>query len=249
MAETKLWTRDELILTVNLYCKTPFGKLHKSNPDVIKLANMLARTPSSISWKLVNFASFDPSLQARGIKGAQNASKLDKEIWDEFYSDWESLAFESEMLLFSKLQPEEVAEFELKEGKETERIVKTRVNQSFFRSTLLASYNNRCCLTGIDNTDFLIASHIVPWSIDKQNRLNPHNGILINALHDKAFEYGYITISTDYKVLVCDEILKNESDFNKSFFQKYHNQNITLPSRFLPEREFLKFHNNEKFRG
>ena len=71
-----LWTREQLILTINLYCKTPFGRLHKTNPDVINLSKLIDRTPSSVAWKLVNFASLDPSLQARGIKGAQNASKL-----------------------------------------------------------------------------------------------------------------------------------------------------------------------------
>ena len=68
----KLWTRDELILAINLYCKLPFGRLHRSNPEVIHLAELIGRTPSSIAYKLVNFASLDPSLQARGIKGASN---------------------------------------------------------------------------------------------------------------------------------------------------------------------------------
>lgn len=245
----RLWTRNELLLAINLYCKTPFGRLHKGNPDIIRLAELLGRTPSALAWKLVNFASLDPSLQARGIKGAQNSSKLDKEIWEEFYNNWENLAFESEMLLFKNIQQIiPIEEQEIKEGKEKERVVKTRVNQSFFRSTLLASYNNKCCITGITKTEFLIASHIVPWSIDRDNRLNPRNGILINALHDKAFEYGYITISTDYKVLVCSELLKSKETVSADYFKNIHNQNLILPSRFLPDIEFIKYHNQEKFR-
>jgi len=69
----KLWTREELILAVNLYCKLSFGRLHRLNPEVIHLANLIKRTPSSVEYKLVNFASLDPSLKARGIKGASNA--------------------------------------------------------------------------------------------------------------------------------------------------------------------------------
>ena len=80
----RLWTREELIVAINLYYKLPFGKLHKGNPEIIMIANRLGRTPSSVAWKLVNFASFDPSLKARGIKGASNASNLDKQIWNEF---------------------------------------------------------------------------------------------------------------------------------------------------------------------
>ena len=250
MKERKLWTREELMLAINLYCKTPFGRLHKGNPDIIKLAGLLGRTPSALTWKLVNFASLDPSLQARGIKGAKNVSKLDKEIWKEFYNNWEKLAFESEMLYYKRVNHDafykEDQEFKL--GKEKERIVKTRVNQSFFRSTLLASYNNRCCISGISNTELLVASHIVPWSVDKNNRLNPRNGILINALHDRAFEYGYITITTDYKVIVCNELLKAKGEAYNEYFKKIHNKNLILPSRFLPDTEFIKYHNQEKFR-
>lgn len=64
----KLWTREELTLAVNLYCKLPFGRLHRLNSEVIHLANLIGRTPSSVAYKLVNFASFDPGLKARGIK-------------------------------------------------------------------------------------------------------------------------------------------------------------------------------------
>ncbi|MFT7436690.1 MAG: putative restriction endonuclease [Psychromonas sp.] len=92
----KLWTREELILVINLYCKLPFGRLDKSNPQVIYLAELIGRTPSSIAYKLVNFASLDPSLPSRGIKGASNSSKLDKVIWTEFYNNWEELPFEPE---------------------------------------------------------------------------------------------------------------------------------------------------------
>ncbi|MEO6070275.1 MAG: hypothetical protein ABIN57_03905, partial [Chitinophagaceae bacterium] len=95
----KLWTREELILAINLYCKLPFGRLHRNNPKVIHLANLIGRTENSVAFKLVNFASLDPSLHARGIKGASNTSNLDKEIWNEFYNNWGGLGYESEKLL------------------------------------------------------------------------------------------------------------------------------------------------------
>ena len=246
MKQRRLWKREELLLAINLYCKTPFGRLHTGNPDIIHLAKFLGRTPSALTWKLVNFASLDPSLQERGIKGAQHTSKLDKEIWKEFFDNWEELVVESEILIDKHKSSDEKQE--LKPGKEKERIVKTRVNQSFFRSTLLASYNNKCCITGITNSDFLIASHIVPWSVDSTNRLNPRNGILINALHDKAFEYGYITIDTDYKVIVCNELLNSKEPSTNEYFNNIHKRNLILPSRFLPDIEFIKYHNQERFR-
>ncbi len=250
----KLWTREELILAINLYCKLPFGRLHSRNPEVITLASLINRTPSSVAYKLVNFASLDPSLKARGIKGAVNASNLDKEIWNEFFNNWDVLPFESEKLLANiknttveKLN--HIIESELpKEGKTREQIVRVRVNQSFFRSSILASYNNTCCITGIQQPEFLIAGHIKPWSLDEKNRLNPQNGIAINALHDKAFETGLMTITTDYKIKISSILLKqNKSISTIEFFSRYENKEIILPSRFLPDKEFLKYHNDVRF--
>lgn len=209
----KLWTREELILAVNLYCKLPFGRLHSRNPAVMNLASLIGRTSNSVAYKLVNFASLDLSLIARGIKGASNASNLDKEIWKEFFNHWDELPFESEKLLakFEKTTveklnhiPEDVLP---KEGKTREQMVKVRVNQSFFRCSILASYNNTCCITGIQQPEFLIAGHIKPWSMDEKNRLNPQNGIALNALHDKAFEAGLITITPDLKIKISPVLL------------------------------------------
>lgn len=251
----KLWTRQELILAVNLYCKLPFGRLHRLNPEVINLANLIGRTPSSVALKLVNFASLDPSLKARGIKGASNASKLDAEIWNEFFNHWDELPYESEKLL-AKIENttveklNHIPEYELpREGKTREQFVKVRVNQSFFRSSILASYNNTCCITGIQQPEFLIAGHIKPWSIDEKNRLNPQNGIAINALHDKAFESGLITITTDFKIKVSPLLLKQKKSKSiEEYFIKYDNQEILLPSRFLPDLDFLSYHNEKRFK-
>ena len=111
----KLWTRDELILAINLYCKLPFGKLHSNNPEVINLAKLIGRTPGSVAYKLVNFASLDPSLRERGIKGAYNVSNLDKKIWVEFYNNWNVLPYESEKLL-AKFEQKTVENYKGVEG-------------------------------------------------------------------------------------------------------------------------------------
>jgi len=246
--------RLNLTLTINLYCKLPFGRLHSRNPQVIALADIIGRTADAVAYKLVNFASLDPSLQARGIRGAVNSSKLDKEIWNEFTNNWDILPFESEKLLAKKEnitveKLNNIPENELpKEGKTREQLVKVRVNQSFFRSSILASYNNTCCITGIQQPELLVAGHIKPWSLDEKNRLNPRNGIAINALHDKAFENGLITISTDFKIKVSPIIMKQKlTKVLEEYFVQYHNKDIILPSRFLPDPEFLAYHNKDRY--
>jgi putative restriction endonuclease len=136
-----------------------------------------------------------------------------------------------------------------KEGKIRESVIKSRVNQSFFRSMILAAYNNTCCITGINQPDLLIAGHIRPWGLDEKNRLNPRNGIALNALHDRAFELGYITITTDYRVRVSPILLEKTILPIHDFINKYDNQEIILPSKFLPDLEFLKYHNQERFQS
>lgn len=247
-----LWTRNELILAINLYCKLPFGKMHKGNPEIIALSNVIDRSPSAIARKLGNFASFDPSLKERGVKGLPNTGKLDATIWNEFYNNWDEALIESEKLLakakhttIEKLNNIEINDL-LKEGKEKERLVKVRVNQCIFRKMILATYNNKCCVTGIDNADLLIASHILPWSKDEKNRLNPMNGLCLNALHDRAFDKGLITISADDYTIKVSSILKKKSKI-ESIEQNFINLEgriILLPDKFMPSKELLKIHND-----
>ncbi|KAA3440344.1 HNH endonuclease [Rufibacter hautae] len=249
-----LWTREELLLAINLYCKLPFGKLHRNNPEVVRLAELIGRTSNSVAYKLVNFASLNPSLQERGIKGAKNTSKLDREVWNQFTSNWNDLPYESEKLR-SKFENStlenihQIDEAELpKEGRVREQIVKVRVNQSVFRRTVLAAYNSTCCITGIQIPALLVAGHIRPWGIDEKNRLNPRNGLAMNALHDKAFEAGILTITPDYVVRISSSVVgKEEVDYADDFFLKYNKAKIILPSRFLPDRGFLEYHYSERF--
>ncbi len=67
-ANQKLWTREELILAINLYCKIPFGKIHNRNPKIIRLAEILGHSPNADSIKLVNFANLIQVYNHMGIK-------------------------------------------------------------------------------------------------------------------------------------------------------------------------------------
>src|SRR3989304_2581612 len=85
------WSREELILAFELYCKTPFQKTKTSNPEVQQLAELLGRTPASVARKLGNFGAFDPELRKAEITGLTHTSKLDREIWEEFHRNWNGL--------------------------------------------------------------------------------------------------------------------------------------------------------------
>ncbi len=254
--ERRNWSREELILAFNLYCKIPYGTFHGRNPRIIELAKLINRTPNALALKLSNFASFDPYHQARGIKGMQNTGKLDKEIWDEFTNNWDDLVFESEKILASKQKTTieskynfKVEELNSKKGESKIAEIKIRVNQSFFRSVVLSIYNCKCAISGIDIPGLLIASHIIPWAKNEKERLNPRNGICLSPLYDRCFDEGYIGITPDYKITLSKELKHNlQKDYFIRQFGYLENCTINLPDRFLPDPEFLDYHHKTIFK-
>lgn len=247
------WTREELIVAFNLYCTLTFTRINATNKAVKELAAIIGRSNNAVAIKLANFARLDPALQARNIAGMRHGGHGEELVWEEFNSDWDKLSYESELLKanFKGMQIEESAQIETNDlpkiGKEREALIKVRVNQSFFRKSILASYNQSCCITGIKIPELLIASHIIPWAENANERMNPQNGLCLNALHDVAYDKGLITITPDYKIKLS-ELLKSRISANYAgFFLPFENKTITLPGRFLPQREFLEYHVNNIF--
>ncbi|MCK9640679.1 MAG: HNH endonuclease [Prolixibacteraceae bacterium] len=253
----RLWTREELILALNLYLKHPFGKLHHGTPEIIHLAQIIDRTPNSVAMRLSNFASVDPFHKERGIKGLTGGIRQVEPIWIEFINNKDELLFESEKIL-ADLEKQTIetkfAEIltgiEYLKGETKIREVKTRVNQNVFRQIVLANYNRKCAITGIDLPDLLVASHIVPWSQNETERLNPENGICLSALYDRAYDKGLIGISEKYQIILSSELKTREKKaFYQSTFGNLNGLRLQLPQKYLPKKEFLQFHMDSIFQG
>lgn len=86
---------------------------------------------------------------------------------------------------------------------EAERVTVQRIGQDVFRRALLDYWDGRCPLTGITDPPLLRASHIVPWAecTDDAHRLDVHNGLLLSALWDAAFDVGLVSFMDDGVVL------------------------------------------------
>ncbi len=239
------WNTDEQLLALRLYCALPFGKLHQSNPEVITVANAIGRTPSAVAMKACNFASLDPALDRKGLG---NVSRADEELWASFQQDSDAVASQAEVvfekLVGNGLHISKDSKISLPEG-ETEivREVRTRRVQRFFRSAVMVGYGYQCALSGLSVPDLLIASHIIPWSVDKKRRADPTNGIALNALYDRAFDKGYISFDSDYRVLLSQCLRQEMKDkvFVKELF-KIEGKRLHLPNRFLPDADAVKFH-------
>lgn len=248
------WTEEELILAFNLYCKIPFGQFHHDNKKVIELSKIIGRTPSAVSLKLSNFARLDPIHKKRGVSGMSHGSKLEQVIWDRFNDNWDELAYESELLL-ARSKGQRVTDIleDLKyipNGKEKEASVKVRINQSFFRSMILANYRSRCAICSLPESRLLIAAHIIPWAADPANRMNPKNGICMCVLHEKAFDVGLIAIN-DNSVIVLSKHIKrlfSEPPVQRGFII-YEGNKIIEPDKFQPDGKFVKYHRDNIFLG
>ena len=257
MANSKLWTNEQVKLAFHLYCQIPFGKIDSRNKEIIALAKVIGRTSGAVAMKMLNIASLDPAITSTGRVGLGNASALDREVWAEFHADWERLAVESQ-LLRQQLDEEISKELEVEDdllipedftGETRQVITAQRIKQHFFRRAVLSSYRGRCCMSGISEPKLLIASHIVPWSFDKANRLNPSNGLCLSAIHDKAFDKGFITLNDDFKVVISNSLKRSGDAFVRDVLLPLDGKAIEFPQRFMPDVSFLARHRDEIFQS
>lgn len=253
MTSRLAWTRHHLLVAFALYCRLPFGRLHRGNLEIVRIAEALGRTPSSLAMKLTNIASLDPAITSTGRAGLRGASAADRAMWAEMESDSANFALECQAALMD-VEGQTAAMDDAPEDVDTDRVgedrivqATVRIGQRFFRSAVLSAYDERCCITGLSVPALLIASHIVPWRLDKLHRLDPRNGLALSALHDKAFDAGLITINEDMTVQVSPNLTAQGDEFFTKAIENYGGKSIHLPSKFGVGEEYLAFHREHIF--
>lgn len=263
MAAGKRWTRDELLVALNLYHKLTFGQLHARQPAIIVVAEKLGRGANSLAMKLCNLASLDPALKLRGIGGLPGASALDREVWSEFHRDLNETVPASEDALRQLLCVPVDSELEVlpREGirvgrraptgaTETIASVKLRRGQEYFRDAVLNNFGGRCGVTGLGVRELLIASHILPWGSHLAERLNVRNGLCLSRLHDAAFDRGLISFDDTLRLLLSPTLKVELSQRAVAeSFGAYAGKPLLLPEdAALPELAFLAEHRAKIFR-
>ncbi len=255
------WNRAQVLAALHLYVQLPFGQLHHRNPRIQQLARWLGRTDSAVAMKLCNLASLDPQIVASGRRGLEGASRLDQQVWAELQANWDAVAtaaaaayeaFAAQAGL-TPLQADGLDEADLlmpdselapAQGKERLAVVQQRLNQARFRRAVLASYGGRCCITGLSEPRLLVASHIVPWAVDTENRLNPRNGLSLSALHDRAFDQGLITVTPgEHRIKLHPDLPERADDpYLRDALLVWAGQPLREPERFAPHDAFLDWH-------
>ena len=242
------WTREQVIVALNVYCKIPFKSSSARNPIVKKYAELLGRTPAALNLKIGNLGSFDPVLRDKGIVGLSHTSKVDEEVWNEFFENPEKLAYESEKII-AELRNKTIEEStnidlnNLPKGTERISVTRQRVNQQFFHDAVLCSYENHCCITGISNKQLLEACHISSWRDDVKNRTNPKNGLCMNLLFHKAFDRYLFTVTPDYKIEISEQMIDGTDDNSfRDYLLSIKGKDIIMPEKFYPDKNLLAIH-------
>jgi len=253
---SRKWTKDELLIALNLYHKMTFGKMDARNPTIIAVAEKMDRGPSSLAMKLCNLASLDPALRMRGIKGLSGASALDRSVWAEFHENLSEAAPASEQAFQNLFGGANGDEVEVRPTKGIQRrampsgptegtaAVKVRRGQAYFRDAVLNNFGGHCGITGLAVRELLIASHILPWGKYESERLNIQNGIALSRLHDAAFDIGLIAFDTGLRLRLSKALKSHlpQRTVTESF-AVYEGEALHLEKdAILPDERFLAIH-------
>jgi len=126
------------------------------------------------------------------------------------------------------------------------REIQVRIKQSSFRKKVLENFKFKCCLTGVNENDLLVASHIIPWAIKIDTRLSPHNGLCLSTLYDRLFDRGYFTLSNSSTVIITSK-LDELSLQTQNWLNEIAGKTISLPVKYEISQFALAYHRNTIF--
>ena len=263
----KPWTEEEMLVAFQLYqlmevwesrdpkIVCPTGRpLHRDEierlnerlcrvPEIARVDDHYRREPGAFAPRICNLARRDPKRPGCDVL----PHEIEEKIWERFNASPDETLRESEWLLGYVLGWAEIplgpATVDMPEGREKESVVLVRVNHGLFRRKVLNAYGGKCCVTGIADSRLLEASHIAPWSRNPEARLDPRNGLCLNALHHLAFDRGLISIHPADRV-----VLVSPSGMETDFIAKSKGVKIRPPEKFPPNPAFLNYHYRKIFR-
>lgn len=249
-----------------LYMILPPREYDDKGVVVQRLASSIRRSASSVTLKIWNIAAHDTNRLVKGHIGMQHGSKLDVQVWDSYedggdrYTE-QCIGLLKEALLQNGNHLSPVANDqksslentmllltgETPTGFERKTTVLQRINQSYFRNSLLQNYHGTCCVTGMTISALLVASHIKPWKASTPHeKTAATNGVLLNAFHDSAFDQGLITIDDDYRIVIAHNAVQH-SETNDKWLYTFEGHHIEMPAANPPSHRFLAYHHKHIF--
>ena len=225
-----------------------------NDAEIQLLAREIGRTESAACFKIANLKACDPNRTGLGFT---NTAGMDRQVINEYLANpdetmseaiWEleqigiQISYDGEIESPGSSRPPTEKQL----GLERVERVRTRVNQDYFRNVLLANYGGTCCLSGIDIPALLTASHIKPWAAaTPSERLMSSNGLLLNALHDRAFDRGLVTLDDRYRVVVSSHVPHTPT--NDQWLYAFEGRKISLlgsDESTWPSLDCIHYHND-----
>lgn len=245
----KIWSREDIIVAYALYCITPLKDIRLKNKVIQQIAQKRGLSPSSLVLRMQNFRYLDPAVNKEKQTGLGHVAKKDKEIFSEFKNDWGNLSASAEKITKLNLfdsAPDKGAR-PISSLTEKNKVSRER---AFFRKSVLAAYENQCCISGLSISNLLTASHIKPYNKCRASseRTNPENGLCLNSFYDKAFDFGLFTVGPNYIIHVSQIVKNTKDDFTQTWLTRLEGTTILKPVRFQPDKEYLQYHNDVVFR-
>jgi putative restriction endonuclease len=127
------------------------------------------------------------------------------------------------------------------------RLIRQRLGQGTFRVIVTEAYQRSCAITKERALPALEAAHIRPFSEIESHTVR--NGLLLRSDIHRLFDAGYITVTPNYRVKTSRRM---RHDFNDGEnYLKLDGNSLVLPGRTddRPDPEFLRWHNDTRFRG
>jgi predicted restriction endonuclease len=93
---------------------------------------------------------------------------------------------------------------------EGETVIEPRPHQQALRKIMLEYWENSCAVTDIPIEEMLEACHIKPYrDCTPEEKLDPHNGLLLTANLHKLFDSGYISFCPgNGNIIISSELEK-----------------------------------------
>lgn len=126
-------------------------------------------------------------------------------------------------------------------------LIVPRLGQRTFRLAVTAAYSKACAVTGEHSLPVLEAAHIKPYKKGGEHLIT--NGILLRSDLHRLFDKGYMTITPDLRIEVSRRLKLDYS--NGHTYYPLHGHEIRKPKVqiYVPDKEYLKWHNNNVFRA
>jgi predicted restriction endonuclease len=120
--------------------------------------------------------------------------------------------------------------------------------QSFFRQAVLASYEEKCAMCSLGLRRLLTAGHIIPWSVSRERRADPTNGLALCSLHERAFDTGLLAVDDSMRVMVAAAARCNRPPpVHRVALLEIEGSRLVRPRRFAPDPTALAWHRENVF--